>query len=102
MTLPTGMYAATPGKPETAGRGNKAKLLSDEKVKVLLATPDTWFVIGTSPRWISGTARNIMQFTQKNIEHLKDLDKFIVCQRKNNNQIDIYCKWIPNGYQEEE
>ena len=41
MTLPTGMYAATPGKPETAGRGNKAKLLSDEKVKVLLANTFT-------------------------------------------------------------
>ena len=31
MTLPTGMYAATPGKPETAGRGNKAKLLNSHK-----------------------------------------------------------------------
>tara|TARA_R110002020_G_scaffold7496_1_gene31492 strand:- start:16290 stop:16604 length:315 start_codon:yes stop_codon:yes gene_type:complete len=104
MTLPKGMYAAIPGKPDTAGRGKPAKLLSDEKVKVLLATPDTWYVIGKSDIWISGSARNIMQFIQKNIKHLEGLGRFIVCQRRNktDNCIDIYAKWMPNDYLEEE
>lgn len=104
MMLPDDMYAATPPNPDNAGKGKKPKLLTDEKVKVLLATPSTWYVIGSSEKWISGTAKNIMSFGQNNISHLKDLGRFDVLQRKDKESsvINIYCRWVPIADMEQE
>ena len=102
--LPNDMYPAIPPHPDNAGKGMQPRLLTDDKVKVLLATPNTWYVIGTSNKWISGTAKNIMSFGQNNIKHLKDLGRFDVLQRKNkdNSVIDIYCRWKSNADMEQE
>jgi hypothetical protein len=101
MTMPDGMYAKTPARPEKEGR--QPRLLTDEKVRVLLATPNTWYVIGQSNNYISGTVKNIMSFEQQSIKHLKGLGNFKVVQRKDkvNNVIDIYCKWVPITDEEE-
>jgi hypothetical protein len=50
--LPKDMYAAVP--PPVKKVGKRPSLLTDEKVKILLSQPETWFVIGQSKTWISG------------------------------------------------
>jgi hypothetical protein len=94
MTLPEGMYAATP--PTVRRKGKQPKLLTDEKVKILLASPNTWYVIGRSDKFISGVKANIESMTQANISHLATKGKFEIQQRKNTEDtIDIYCQWVP-------
>jgi|TARA_B100000073_G_scaffold81708_1_gene62191 hypothetical protein len=84
-------------------RGKKPKLLSDDKVKVLLSTPNTWYVIGTSKKWMSGSLNNIKTMSQANLVNLHGIGRFELSQRKNDNDmVDIYCRWIPNDYLEEE
>ena len=94
MTLPDGMYAATP--PAVRRKGKQPKLLTNEKVKILLASPNTWYVIGKADKFISGVKANIESMTQGNISHLATKGKFEVQQRKNSDGvIDIYCQWVP-------
>ena len=84
-------------------RGKQPKLLSDDKVKVLLSTPNTWYVIGTSKKWMSGSLNNIKTMSQANLVNLHGIGRFELSQRKNDNDmVDIYCRWIPNDYLEEE
>ena len=52
MTMPNGMREETPPPANTSPPGRKPRLLTDEKVKVLLSSPNVWYVIGTAPRWI--------------------------------------------------
>ena len=99
MMMPEGMYAAVP-PATTPMKGRKPTLLTDDKVKILLSTPDTWYVIGKSKKWISGVKANIESMTQKNISHLSDKGKFEIKQRKKDGLIDIYCRFVPN-YEEE-
>ena len=54
MTLPNGMYPATPPPVSTSERGKKPSLLTNEVAQVLLGNPNTWYVIGKSDKWISG------------------------------------------------
>lgn len=97
--MPEGMYAAVP--PAIAPKkGRQPALLTDEVVKILLSTPETWYVIGKSNKWISGVKANIESMTQKNISHLSDKGKFEIKQRKKDGLIDIYCRFVPN-YEEE-
>ena len=71
-------------------------LLTDEKVRTLLSTPEEWYVIGTSDKWISGVVKNIESMKQKNISHLINKGKFEIKQRKNEDgQVDIYCRYVP-------
>ena len=85
--------------PPTAGLSRPGKqpvLLSDDKVSTLLSTPEEWYIIGTSDKWISGVVKNIESMKQKNISHLINKGKFEVKQRKNEDGlIDIYCRYIP-------
>ena len=85
--------------PPAAGinrSGKQPTLLTDEKVRTLLSTPEEWYVIGTSDKWISGVVKNIESMKQKNISHLINKGKFEVKQRKNEDgQVDIYCRYVP-------
>ena len=93
--LPNGMVRQEP--PPTRKGGKQAKILSDDKVKVLLNNPNVWYVIATLPRWSSGVVSNIGSMQQRNISHLKDKGSFKCKQRKNNNGVDLYVKFIPKG-----
>ena len=93
--LPNGMVRREP-RPTRKG-GKQAKILSDDKVKVLLSNPNVWYVIATLPRWSSGVVSNIGSMQQRNISHLKDKGSFKCKQRKNNNGVDLYVKFIPKG-----
>ena len=85
--------------PPAAGvnrSGKQPTLLTDEKVRTLLSTPEEWYIIGTSDKWISGVVKNIESMKQKNISHLINKGKFEVKQRKNEDgQVDIYCRYVP-------
>lgn len=87
-------------EPPLAGANRSGKqptLLTDSKVETLLSTPNVWFLIGETDNWISGVKRNIENMTQKNIAHLVDRGVFKIKQRKKDNgNIGIYCKYIPN------
>lgn len=77
-------------------KGRSPNLLTDNKVKLLISTPDTWYLIGTSANWISGIKHNIETMTQRNLVGLKDKGVFEIQQRRNIEEtIDIYCQWIP-------
>jgi len=94
--IPNGMRAAIPPPTNSGARGRKPSLLTDDKVKVLLANPNEWYIIGDSDKWISGVKANIESMTQSNISHLADKGKFVIIQRKNTNgKIDIYCRYTP-------
>jgi hypothetical protein len=98
--LPKDMYAAVP--PPVKKVGKRPSLLTDEKVKILLSQPETWFVIGQSKTWISGVKANIENMKQSNISHLSDKGWFEIQQRKNKDgQIDIYCRFVKSSYEEE-
>ena len=99
MMMPEGMYAEVP-PAVAAKKGRPPALLTDEVVKILLSTPETWYVIGKSNKWISGVKANIESMTQKNISHLSDKGKFEIKQRKKDGLIDIHCRFVPN-YEEE-
>jgi hypothetical protein len=103
MVMPDGMYPATPPPVSTGDRGKKPSLLTDEKAQVLLANPNTWYVIGESSKWISGVKHNIESMQQTNIAHLAAVGRFAVKQRKNKdtNMIDIYCQFITKDNEEE-
>ena len=93
--LPEGMERKTP--PTMRGSsGRKIQILDDDKVKILLSTPNIWYVIATKEKWISGSKANIENMTQSNISHLADKGKFEVKQRKNEEQlVEIYCRFVP-------
>ena len=95
--LPEGMVRKEP--PITTQRGGRQpKILSQDKVKILLNNPNTWYVIATQTRWSSGVVQNIQQMTQRNISHLKDKGSFECKQRKNEtNGVDLYCRFVPKG-----
>jgi len=102
MTMPNGMREATPPPANTTPPGRKPRLLTDEKVKVLLSSPNVWYIIGTAPKWLGGNKSNIVSMTQRNIAHLADKGKFEIQQRKNkNDEIDIYCRYVPNHLEQE-
>jgi hypothetical protein len=89
--------------PPAAGlnrSGKQPNLLTDSIAKTLLSTPEEWYVIGSSDKWISGVKSNIENMTQKNITHLKDKGAFEIKQRRNidTGQIDIYCRFVPSVY----
>jgi hypothetical protein len=91
------MRASVPPSPQNNRKGKSPTLLTNDKVKILLSSPNTWYIIGTKDKWISGVKANIESMTQKNISQLKDKGKFEIVQRKNDlGTIDIYCQWIPN------
>tara|TARA_R100000655_G_scaffold20520_1_gene42309 strand:+ start:133 stop:429 length:297 start_codon:yes stop_codon:yes gene_type:complete len=92
--LPEGMRKAD--LPTVKRGGKQPKILSDDKVKVLLNNPEEWYQIATVPQRISGVVANIQNGTQSNIKHLKDKGVFQVRQRKNNETswIDIYCRFM--------
>jgi len=97
MTMPDEMRASVPPGPQNNRKGKSPTLLTDDKVKILLSSPNTWYIIGTRDKWISGVKANIESMTQKNISQLKDKGKFEIVQRKNDlGTVDIYCQWIPN------
>ena len=97
MTMPDDMRASVPPSPQNKRKGKSPTLLTDDKVKILLSSPNTWYIIGTKDKWISGVKANIESMTQKNISQLKDKGKFEIVQRKNElDTVDIYCQWIPN------
>ena len=97
MMMPNEMRASVPPSPQNNRKGKSPTLLTDDKVKVLLSSPNTWYIIGTKDKWISGVKANIESMTQKNISQLKDKGKFEIVQRKNDlGTVDIYCQWIPN------
>ena len=89
-------------EPPTAGinrSGKQPQLLTDDKVRTLLSTPQEWYKIGTTTNWISGVKSNIENMTQKNIQHLATKGSFEVKQRKNEEgDIDIYCQYIPKPF----
>jgi len=95
--LPDGMVRKEP--PSTTQRGGRQpKILSQDKVKVLLNNPNTWYVVATQEKWSSGVVQNIQRMTQKNISHLKDKGSFECKQRKNEtNGVDLYCRFVPKG-----
>ena len=103
MTLPDGMYPATPPPVSTSERGKKPSLLTGEVAQILLANTNTWYVIGKSDKWISGVKHNIESMTQRNIAHLAAVGRFVIKQRKNTdtNMVDIYCKFITKDNEEE-
>lgn len=95
--MPKDMRPAIPPERYVNRKGKQPSLLTDDKVKILLSTPDMWYIIGTANSWISGVKANIESMTQRNISHLATRGKFEIEQRKNNTgTIDIYCKWLPN------
>jgi hypothetical protein len=101
MTMPEGMQAATPPEPYLNRKGKQPSLLTDDKVRILLSSPEQWFIISTKDKWISGVKANIESMTQRNIAHLSNKGKFEIQQRRNKTgQIDIYCRFVPN-YEEE-
>ena len=77
--------------------GKQPKILSDDKVKVLLNNPNVWYVVATLPKWSSGVVGNIRSMQQRNISHLKDKGSFECKQRKNNEGVDLYIKFVPIG-----
>ena len=77
--------------------GKQPKILSDDKVKVLLNNPNVWYVIATLPKWSSGVVGNIRSMEQRNISHLKDKGSFECKQRKNNEGVNLYVKFVPIG-----
>lgn len=102
MTMPNGMREAIPPPLGFNGTGRKPKLLTDEKVKILLSSPNVWYIISTTEKWLGGNKTNIVSMTQKNISHLADKGKFEIQQRKNkDNKIDIYCRYVPIDLEEE-
>lgn len=100
--IPSNMYPKVPPPVNTGDRGKRPTLLTDEVVKVLLANPNTWYVIGSRPKWISGVKHNIESMQQRNIQHLSDVGRFDVIQRKNKDtdMIDIYCQFVTNNEEE--
>tara|TARA_R100000951_G_scaffold97745_1_gene87477 strand:+ start:1908 stop:2213 length:306 start_codon:yes stop_codon:yes gene_type:complete len=94
--MPNGMRPAIPPEPNINKKGKQPTLLTDDKVRILLANPNEWYIIGEKDKWISGVKANIESMTQSNISHLRDKGKFEIIQRKNKNDIiDIYCRYIP-------
>ena len=94
--MPEGMRPAIPPKPHMERKGKQPSLLTNDKVKVLLANPNEWYIIGQKDKWISGVKANIESMTQANISHLADKGKFEIQQRKNkDDMIDIYCRYVP-------
>ena len=94
--MPEGMRPAIPPKPHMERKGKQPSLLTNDKVKVLLANPNEWYIIGQKDKWISGVKANIKSMTQANISHLADKGKFEIQQRKNkDDMIDIYCRYVP-------
>jgi len=87
-------------EPPAAGlsrSGKQPTLLTDAKVQTLLSTPEVWYLIGESDKWISGVKKNIESMKQSNIRHLKDKGQFEIKQRKKENgYVGIYCRYIPN------
>jgi hypothetical protein len=77
--------------------GKQPKILSDDKVKVLLNNPNMWYVVATLPKWSSGVVGNIRSMQQRNISHLKDKGSFECKQRKNNEGVDLYIRFVPIG-----
>ena len=77
--------------------GKQPKILSDDKVKVLLNNPNVWYVVATLPKWSSGVVGNIRSMEQRNISHLNDKGSFECKQRKNNEGVDLYIKFVPIG-----
>ena len=76
-------------------KGKTPTILTDEKVETLLSTPYEWYLIASCSNWVSGVKQNIENMNQTNIRHLKDVGKFEVKQRKNDDgEIDIYCRFI--------
>ena len=86
--------------PPTAGinrSGKQPSILTDDKVRTLLSTPEVWYIIATTDNWISGVKANIENMTQANIKHLANKGRFQIKQRKNEDgYIDIYCSFLPN------
>jgi hypothetical protein len=102
MMMPNDMRPATPPERYVNRRGKQPTLLTDDKVKILLSSPQVWYIIGTANKWISGIKANIESMTQKNIAHLSDKGSFVIEQRKNKDGVvDIYCRWLPNNMEEE-
>ena len=93
--LPNGMARQEP--PPIRKGGKQPKILSDDKVKVLLNNPNVWYVVATLPKWSSGVVGNIRSMEQRNISHLKDKGSFECKQRKNNEGMDLYIKFVPIG-----
>tara|TARA_R110002020_G_scaffold348660_1_gene562229 strand:+ start:81 stop:368 length:288 start_codon:yes stop_codon:yes gene_type:complete len=93
--LPNGMARQEP--PPIRKGGKQPKILSDDKVKVLLNNPNVWYVVATLPKWSSGVVGNIRSMEQRNISHLKDKGSFECKQRKNNEGVDLYIKFVPIG-----
>ena len=93
--LPNGMARLEP--PPIRKGGKQPKILSDDKVKVLLNNPNVWYVVATLPKWSSGVVGNIRSMEQRNISHLKDKGSFECKQRKNNEGVDLYIKFVPIG-----
>ena len=92
--LPEGMRKAD--LPTVKRGGKQPKILSDDKVKVLLNNPEEWYQIATDPQWIRGVVANIQNGTQSNIRHLNGKGVFQVRQRKNKDtsQITVYCRFV--------
>jgi hypothetical protein len=100
--MPNDMRPATPPERYANRRGRQPTLLTDDKVKILLSSPQVWYIIGTADKWISGIKANIESMTQRNIAHLSDKGSFVIEQRKNKDGVvDIYCQWLPNNIEEE-
>ena len=93
--LPNGMARQEP--PPIRKGGKQPKILSDDKVKVLLNNPNVWYVIATLPKWSSGVVGNIRSMEQRNISHLKDKGSFECKQRKNNEGVNLYIRFVPIG-----
>jgi len=93
--LPNGMARQEP--PSIRKGGKQPKILSDDKVKVLLNNPNMWYVVATLPKWSSGVVGNIRSMQQRNISHLKDKGSFECKQRKNNEGVDLYIRFVPIG-----
>ena len=87
--------------PPTAGinrSGKQPSILTDDKVRTLLSTPEVWYIIATTDNWISGVKANIENMTQSNIKHLQSKGVFKIKQRKNvDGDIDIYCSFYPHN-----
>ena len=101
--IPDGMKAAIPPEPYNNRKGKQPKLLTDDKVRILLSQPESWYIIGTQDKWISGVKANIESMTQRNIAHLAAVGRFVIKQRKNTdtNMVDIYCKIITKDNEED-
>ena len=94
---------ANPPEAHKNHRGKQPSLLTDDVVKILLSSPNTWFLVASKSNWISGIKKNIESMTQSNIKHLADVGKFEIAQRKNNETgyIDIYCQFVTTSNEEE-